>query len=335
MTTAEVGDIEEYARGVFQVRIPIPTPLRDVNCYLIKGSDGWAIVDTGFADDAATAAWQYALRKLNVNSAFVRHIFPTHYHPDHYGAAGLLQQMLQAEVLMHEQEAALARRIWQQSFTPIAQNFVRRQGLPEPLVDRVLNLSARFRHQVQPPSRVTTVKPGRQVLLGDREFEVICLPGHTPGLIVLWDPVDRLLLANDMVLDPISPNISAGPFAGPDPLADYLHSLRQLAPLPARLTLTGHRLPVNDLARRCAELARHHRDRLEQVTELVSRGQDQTAWTICRQLFVGRLRSTANINFALGETTAHLDHLVQRGCLTSRNITVSDGLSVTVYNPRG
>ncbi len=35
--------------NIFKVRLPLPFKLDHVNCYAIKGRDGWSIVDTGLA----------------------------------------------------------------------------------------------------------------------------------------------------------------------------------------------------------------------------------------------------------------------------------------------
>ena len=40
----------------------------------------------------------------------------------------------------------------------------------------------------QPCAQVTEIDEGDVIDLGDRAFEVLHLPGHSPGSIGLWDP---------------------------------------------------------------------------------------------------------------------------------------------------
>src|SRR5690606_26121211 len=210
------------------------------------------------------------LRRLGLAWTDIERIVVTHYHPDHYGAAGWLQQQTGAPVLMHEPEAVTAR--WVRSgegFDRALAAFIREHGAPAEAAAAVATMRAGARRRTQPAPRITTFRAGEPLAIGGRTFTPLHTPGHTEGLIVLRHEVDGILLANDMVLAPISPNISAGPAAAGNPLADYLASLERVAALPARLTLTGHRDPIPDLAARCAELTAHHDERLEETLALV------------------------------------------------------------------
>lgn len=323
-------DILEAAPDLYCIRIPIPSPLAHVNCYLARGPHGWTVVDTGFHTAAAEAAWTGALGRLGIAWTDIERIVVTHYHPDHYGAAGWLQQQSGAPVLMHEPEAATARWVWSGSgaFDQALAAFARRHGAPEDAVAAVGAMRAEARRRTLPAPQVTTFQAGDPIAIGNRTFATLCTPGHTDGLVVLWHEGDGILLANDMVLTPISPNISAGPASAPNPLADYLASLERVAALPARLTLTGHRDPIHDLAARCAELAAHHRRRLEETLALA--GGRRTAWEVAQGLFARQINSPATTLFALGETMAHLEFLRHQGRLES-----SPGAGgQLVYSPR-
>ncbi|HEX6989965.1 MAG TPA: MBL fold metallo-hydrolase, partial [Bacillota bacterium] len=105
-------DMFEAAPGLYCIPIPIPSPLAQVNCYLARGSHGWTVVDTGFHTPEAEGAWTRALRRLGITWKDIERIVVTHYHPDHFGAAGWLQQKTGAPVLMHAAEAATARWVW-------------------------------------------------------------------------------------------------------------------------------------------------------------------------------------------------------------------------------
>ncbi|HEX6989387.1 MAG TPA: MBL fold metallo-hydrolase, partial [Bacillota bacterium] len=188
--------------------------------------------------------------------------------------------------------------------------FARRHGVPEAAVRSLAVMRSETRRRTLPAPRITPFQPGDLIRGGNRAFEALCTPGHTGGLIILWNEAERILLADDMVLTPISPNISSGPAAPGNPLADYLASLERVAAIPARLTLTGHRGPIDDLAGRCAELVAHHRRRLEETAALID-GR-RTAWEVAQGLFARQINSTATMLFALGETVAHLEYLARQ-----------------------
>ncbi len=90
----------ELTPDLYQVKIPVPLPLKFVNCYLVRGAAGWGLVDTGLRYPAAEHAWEQAFAELDLAPATITTILLTHYHPDHYGMAGWMQQRTGAPVLM-------------------------------------------------------------------------------------------------------------------------------------------------------------------------------------------------------------------------------------------
>jgi len=71
--------------------------------------------------------------------------------------------------------------------------------------------------------------------LGDRAFEVLHLPGHTPGSIALWEYKTGVLFTGDIIYD--------GPLLDSLPGSDkeaYLHSLLKLREFPVRVVYPGH-----------------------------------------------------------------------------------------------
>jgi glyoxylase-like metal-dependent hydrolase (beta-lactamase superfamily II) len=96
---------------------------------------------------------------------------------------------------------------------------------------------------------------GDVVDLGDRAFEVLHLPGHSPGSIGLWEPSTGVLFAGDAVYDgPLLDELE-----GSDVEA-YVATLRRLRDLPVRVVHAGHEASFgrDRLVELCdAYLARH------------------------------------------------------------------------------
>jgi glyoxylase-like metal-dependent hydrolase (beta-lactamase superfamily II) len=87
-----------------------------------------------------------------------------------------------------------------------------------------------------PPAPATALLTDGEVLdLGDRAFEVIHTPGHSPGGIALWEKKTGILLSGDIVYDGelILDTYHAD-------LSDYDASMARLERLPVEIVHGGH-----------------------------------------------------------------------------------------------
>jgi glyoxylase-like metal-dependent hydrolase (beta-lactamase superfamily II) len=76
---------------------------------------------------------------------------------------------------------------------------------------------------------------GDRIDLGDRHFEVIHTPGHSPGGIALWEAATGVLFSGDIVYDG---ELIEG--TTPQEQAQYITSMERLLRLPARIVHGGH-----------------------------------------------------------------------------------------------
>lgn len=79
------------------------------------------------------------------------------------------------------------------------------------------------------------VADGDMIDLGDRHFEVIHTPGHSPGGIALWEAATGILFSGDIVYD--GPLIEDTDHAD---ARDYHASMERLYDLPVRVVHGGH-----------------------------------------------------------------------------------------------
>lgn len=86
------------------------------------------------------------------------------------------------------------------------------------------------------PARVTqAVDEGDVIDLGDRVFEVLHLPGHSPGGIGLFERKTRILFSGDAIYDgPLLDNLHHSS------IADYRRTLDRLRGLPVETIHAGH-----------------------------------------------------------------------------------------------
>jgi glyoxylase-like metal-dependent hydrolase (beta-lactamase superfamily II) len=91
------------------------------------------------------------------------------------------------------------------------------------------------RYAVRPAPATLLLEEGDVIDLGDRNFEVLHLPGHSPGSLALWESSSGILLAGDAVYDGelVDDTYHSN-------REDYIETMRRLRELPVRVVHAGH-----------------------------------------------------------------------------------------------
>lgn len=90
-------------------------------------------------------------------------------------------------------------------------------------------------YNVLPAPAQTYLDEGEFIDLGDRSFEVLHLPGHSPGSIALYEKTTGILFAGDVIYD--------GPLAYEayhTDMADYVRSMKRVLELSVSTVHGGH-----------------------------------------------------------------------------------------------
>ena len=307
--TQPVGEAAEVAKGVYQLKVPVPIPLVFVSAYLVDGEDEWTIIDTGFDYPEGREAWEVGAKAVGCDlRQDVTRIVVTHFHPDHLGAAHWLQGISGAPVYMLESEIENSREIWDNADpAPFIEHLIG-NGMDRALAERA---GAKMRMGLTLPEKMVPLQAGEEIPLGVGTARVVHAPGHADHQIMLHDEERRILFAADHVLLKITPNVGSWPESESNPLARYLKSTRNMRNLPADLVLPGHGPLFHDLGGRIDELLSHHEERLELMLREIE-GAPKTPFEVSRKVFRYGL-SLYERCFALAETLAHLEHLVLEG----------------------
>lgn len=325
--------ITQAAPGVWGVRLPLPFQLNHINVWLLAdrmadGRDAWTLIDTGVASNLTRGLWEKVAAEF-LGDAPVRRVIVTHFHPDHIGLADWLCRRFAAPLCMTRTEWLLARMLCLDSSDENAEagrRFYGAMGLDAPVLAALTARGNAYARGVPVvPATFDRLSDGDRLRIGDRDWTILTSGGHSPEHACLYSTDgEPVLIAGDMVLPRISPNVSvwpAEPFA--DPLAEFLGGLKRLRALPAEaLVLPSHGPLFRDLRGRIDELLRHHEERLAEAERDCAQGGRTVAETT-RTMF-NRTLDTHQMSFAAGEALAHLNHLVSTGRLR-RHHRADDG----------
>lgn len=302
-----IGEVAQVAGGVYQLKLPVPFPLRFVSVYLVEGEDGWTIIDSGYDYPPTYEAWERGADEVGCDlERSIARILVTHFHPDHLGGARWLQERSGAPVYMLDAEIPFSRRLWgdpgaRKTFA----GYLIQNGMPRQMAEPA---AAEIRSGLPLPEEILPLRSGERIPLGTGEARVIHTPGHADNQYVLHGEARAILFAADHLLLEITPNIGLWPESEPHPLARYLKSLDGLRGLKANLVLPGHGSAFHDLDGRIDEIVAHHAERLGVMRAVLEDGQ-KTPYEVSRVVFRGAVTVRQRC-FALAETLAHLDHLV-------------------------
>jgi hydroxyacylglutathione hydrolase len=196
-------------------------PGRALNIYLL----GDVVLDSGVRWSRRRLARQLAGRQIRAHAL-------THAHFDHAGSSSWLCRTLGVPLWCGAGDAAA-----------IASGRVDSHG--SPLVNRLQRTLA----------PVAAHPVGRLLREGDvvGGFEVLEVPGHSPGALAFWRERDRVLVCGDVLanfgLHPARPRLVLAPAALSSDYQQNLRSARRLAGLRPRLACFGHGFAVSDPGR--------------------------------------------------------------------------------------
>ena len=295
--------MDDLAGGIRRLTFPLPLGIRHVHCYVLPGPDGWTLVDTGLGLPDASGRWERVLADLD---APVSRIVVTHFHPDHVGGGEDAQALTGATVLQGRRDYEQCLRVWgSEDWSERLADYLRAHGLPQPVADELRQESRTFAPFIRFARDPQLLGEGDEV----DGWRVVELPGHADGHICLLR--DGVLVAGDHLLGVITPTVGLYPESRPDPLADYQASLQRTIELAPEVALPGHGDAVADPVTRAHEILEHHERRLDETTAALG-PKARNAYEVSVALF-GTSLDASGRRFALAETLAHLERLVQEG----------------------
>jgi glyoxylase-like metal-dependent hydrolase (beta-lactamase superfamily II) len=325
----------EIIPGIHQLKLPFPLQPEQlaVNAYLIQGDKGCLLVDCGWNINQAFSAMERQLHEIGLGFENISLILITHFHPDHYGLAGRLVQVSKAKVALHQVEKDFidSRYMNMEGLLDSTADILRTNGVPEKDLPRLQKASLGVRRYVAPVSPEVALQGGEIIGQGEFQLEVLWTPGHSPGHVCLLERNKKILISGDHVLPATFPNVGLHSQSGPDPLPNYLRSLKAIEDLDVDLVLPAHEHVFSGLKPRVQEILHHHEERKKAILTALSQGP-QTAYEVSLKIpwIVNGLTMSFDRLHALDRrlavmsAMAHLEPLYTEGTAekTQRNGTI-------------
>jgi glyoxylase-like metal-dependent hydrolase (beta-lactamase superfamily II) len=221
-----------FADGVTLLSEPYVDPFARCNVWHVRGRDRDLVIDTGLG-----------LRSLRdaARDLFERPVTAvlTHAHFDHTGGAYEFAERLghPSERDEHASPSGFYGLV-ASAFGDDVVRCLRSAGyaLPEELLTALPEPGFSLTDYRPPSAPLTgTIEEGDVVDLGDRVFEVLELPGHSPGSIGLYERSTRTLFSGDAVYD--GPLLYELPGSSTE---SYARTLRRLLSLDVNVVHAGH-----------------------------------------------------------------------------------------------
>ena len=214
---------------------PYADPFIRCNIWHVRGRDCDLLVDSGLGIISLREAARDLFEKPVTAAA-------THTHYDHVGGLFEFEERLvhgaEAHYLEEPAAAPLEASLTAQGLGESIRNFAAEIGYP--LEGNLLSADPwkgfdpeSFTVRAAPAT--TIVADGDIVDLVNRHFEVIHLPGHSPGGIGLWEESTGTLFSGDAMYD--GPPLVTLPEAS---VEDHVRTMKRLREMPIRVLHAGH-----------------------------------------------------------------------------------------------
>jgi glyoxylase-like metal-dependent hydrolase (beta-lactamase superfamily II) len=312
------GDQVMAALGVRRLALPIPFTQAGgpINAYLIDNPDGsLTLFDTGLVTDECQAALEQGFAQAGRRIEEVSRILVSHGHVDHFGLARRIHERSKAPVYVHRADwnKVLASRA-----RPSMDAYLLKLGMTPEMVGKIAGAYVKTEAFGEKLDAVEPLEPGQRFTFARFEGEIIHFPGHTPGLVCLHDPANKVLFTDDHLLARVSPNPlmelgDDGQEGVYRALVSYLDSAKRLHAMDLAWLLPGHGAPFTGHRHTLETLFAFHDRRQERLAAELAEGP-RTAFELISAVF-GKA-SLLQLFLMLSEIVGNLEVLEARGKVT-------------------
>ena len=313
------GYFSHIFEDLYWGRLKLPFRLNHINIFIIEKKNGLILIDCGLKNLVTKKAWGKLLSNLP-NGKKIEKIIISHHHPDHLGCAKMLSKELDIQVYMAKKELERSAFLFSLSnikYSNLMTTVYKSFGFPDKTISEFLKEGNYYKKLLNEIPNLKQLN-FKKILTEYGEWKIRLDKGHSPSHISFSDEKRKVYICIDFLLPKITPNISVEiDNINENILQNYLEYLHEMKNIPNDwLIVPGHEEPYYGGGERAKKIIDHHTGRLERLKNLCSKNYINTVEAM-NKLF-GRLKNNHDIFFAICETRAHLNFLVNKGEVIKR-----------------
>lgn len=311
---------------IVRISLPTPFPVGQANVFLVK-DEVPLLIDAGCQVPHAYERLVSRLQENGLRVSDIGRVLLTHGHLDHAGLLAHIVKESGAETYAHpyvvQQYHSYKEGIEENERYLAA--VMRRFGVPEEGIQRIREARSGYASLAEQIDIRHAVRDGESVA----GFTVYCVPGHSAGDVLYYDPRRRIVFSGDHLLRNISPNpLIRKPREGetrPNSLVQFQQSLRRTYDLDIDLCYPGHGEPFSNHRRVIDALLKRHERRTRETLALLG-NHVSTPHQLMLLLFPNI--DVKMLHLGLSVAVGHLE------ILEERNQTVAEERDGVVYYRR-
>lgn len=284
------------------IKVPIEIrALKTANVYFIDNNDKF-LFDTGMSKNS----YDYIKSNMDINN--IDYIIISHLHIDHIGGAMYFNKINNIPVYISKNDYNYIKEIVDDPdlYFNSYINLLKTNGVQDSIINEILKMHPLIHfidYYKELNINILDFTPDN--------FDVIDVPGHSPGSIALYNNSEKIFFSGDHILNKITPNISVYS-NDKDYLNLYINSLEKIKNLDVKTVYPGHGDIFYNYNERIDEILNHHKNRINLMLKTLNSWKSAYEVASEIQWSKGRKMETMNSmekNFAIMETIAHLIYM--------------------------
>jgi glyoxylase-like metal-dependent hydrolase (beta-lactamase superfamily II) len=257
------------------IKLKIPWPFFEVNVFILKEGDRFALIDTGFPTEENFYELEKAIFDICGGWQKLEFIILTHGHPDHYGNAREILNKVKVPIFVHEKDKdrviELPKEIRREA-AEFAVEFLIKNGVPQDKLSIVERQSKSYFTRKYQVEEQDIIPIQDEIYFGGTKIRVFHTPGHTPGHIILYIEKEGTIFSGDHIFSRGFP-VPLLFFPKKEDrfrnLPNWLRSLKILEELDISCVFPGHLEPFSNVKEVVSKMRKRVEKQKEKVLKII------------------------------------------------------------------
>src|SRR5438309_1027341 len=182
--------------SIYKLVVRYPFGMRELNSYLIRGNNGYTVIDTGSYATESIEIWEQTIS----TGISIEKVVVTHAHPDHLGLAKWFQVKHHIPIYTSDLTyKEIQKRKSQKKVENGLLLLIKDHG--GPVISKQDVQDESFVYHFEPDE---IFEKDHSIKIGNDTYETIWTPGHSPDHFCFYQPQQKVMFVGDHVLAKIS-----------------------------------------------------------------------------------------------------------------------------------